>query len=208
MKIRFLGHASFIIEDEQKIAIDPFDLKIKETVDFVFITHSHYDHCSPEDVAKILGQNTIIIAPEDCREKLTGIGKKIVTVSPNNSYDTEIKFKTVPAYNLSKPFHPRANNWVGYIIYLTESVYHPGDTDLIPEMKEVQTDYFLVPIGGTYTMSPEEGVQAVNTVSCKYAIPMHYGKIVGSQSDAEKFKNLYREKYGDRVKITILTPEG
>ncbi len=207
MNIRFLGHASFIIEDNYKIAIDPFDLKTGEAVDIIFITHSHYDHCSPDDITKLLDKETTIVAPEDCMEKLEGLGKKIISVEPNNTYEVGIKFKTVPAYNPSKPFHPKSNKWVGYIIYLTESVYHPGDTDLIPEMKEVKTDYFLVPIGGTYTMNSEEGAEAVNTVSPKYAIPMHYGKIVGSPKDAQRFEEIYKNRYGGETKILILTPE-
>ncbi len=209
MKIRFLGHASFIIEDAKgSIAIDPYDITLNEKVDYIFVTHSHYDHCSPEDIEKLTDPNkTTIVATKDCKEKIEGISPRIILVEPNKTYNAGIDFKTLPAYNIEKPFHPRDNNWVGYIIKLENSVYHPGDTDLIPEMAGLEPDYFLVPIGGTYTMDVKEGAKAVKTVNPKYAIPMHYGKIVGSTKDAEEFKKIYKENHEGDTEILILKPE-
>ncbi len=205
MKLRFLGHASFVIEDEPAVAIDPFDISYDSTVDYIFITHSHYDHCSPEDIEKIYDtQRTKIVAPPDCKEKLATLTSEIITVEPGKEYiEGKLRFRTVPAYNIGKPFHPKKNGWVGYIIYLSQSIYHPGDTDFIPEMKGLNPDIFLVPIGGTYTMNPEEAARAVEAVSpLQYSVPMHYGKIVGSISDAEKFRNLCKGE------VRILKPEG
>ncbi len=190
-KIRFLGHASFILESGVTVAIDPFEVPVREKVDYIFITHSHYDHCSPEDITVLSDyEKTTIICTKDCRDKLKGIAKKIIVVEPSKTYDAGIKFKTIPAYNISKPFHPKSNGWVGYIIYLKESIYHAGDTDFIPEMKGLKPDIFLVPVGGTYTMNAREAAMAADAVLPGRAIPMHYGKIIGGTEDAETFKKL------------------
>jgi L-ascorbate metabolism protein UlaG (beta-lactamase superfamily) len=69
-------------------------------------------------------------------------------------------------------------------------VYHAGDTDLIPEMKDIDVDIAFLPVGGTYTMTALEAAQATKIFKrCKIAIPMHYGGLVGSGSDAETFKS-------------------
>jgi L-ascorbate metabolism protein UlaG (beta-lactamase superfamily) len=71
-------------------------------------------------------------------------------------------------------------------------VYHSGDTDIIPEMSSVNPDIALVPVSGTYVMTAQEAAQAVNEriKPKKLAIPMHYGSIVGSDQDAQTFKQL------------------
>lgn len=207
MRIRFLGHASFIIEDRVRIAIDPYDIKTKspelqEKCDFIFITHAHYDHCSPEDVSKLSDPaKTLIIAPPDCTEKVASLAARILEVIPGTAYNQGIRFKTIPAYNVGKPFHPKENNWVGYLIYLTESLYHCGDTDLIPEMKELKADILLIPVGGTYTMNTEEALKAIELISPRKVIPMHYGKIVGDRTDAEFLKS------HSKTPVEILEPE-
>ena len=192
MKIRFLGHAGFIIEDKFKIGIDPYDIKAEGKMDFIFITHAHYDHCSPEDIAMLADPGkTVIIAPPDCTEKIAALGARIVEVKPGREYNPGIKFRTIPAYNIGKPFHPKANNWVGYFFNgLEESVYHCGDTDNIPEMAGLRPDIFLVPVGGTYTMNAKDAAAAVEAVCPRRVIPMHYGKIVGSRDDAVKLQSL------------------
>lgn len=206
VKVRFLGHASFILESSVIVAIDPFDISIeKKTIgkkaDYIFITHPHYDHCSLKDIKKVSNpEKTVIFCTDDCRDRLLNLAKEVVTVEPSKEYDFGIKFKTIPAYNISKPFHPRDNNWVGYVIFLEQSVYHAGDTDFIPEMKNLKPDIFLVPIGGTYTMDAKEAAQAVKAVSPGKAIPMHYGKIIGGLEDAETFKALCS------VPVEILSP--
>lgn len=188
--IHWLGHASFRIEDDSvQIYIDPF--KLSENLpkaDYIFITHAHYDHFSLEDIAKIQKANTVIIAPNDVSSK---IGTGVISVTPGKNYSIgKLKVETVPAYNLNKKFHPRGNNWVGYIITLShgEKIYHAGDTDNIPEMRTVVADIALLPCGGTYTMTGREAAEAANAFKPKILIPMHWGDIVGTQKDAEQVK--------------------
>jgi L-ascorbate metabolism protein UlaG (beta-lactamase superfamily) len=106
-----------------------------------------------------------------------------------------------PAYNTNKPFHPKMNEWVGFIIEIEGiKIYHAGDTDLIPEMKDIDVDIALLPVSGTYVMTAKEAAQATKTFKrCKIAIPMHYGSLVGTASDAETFK----ENAGCDVKILL-----
>jgi L-ascorbate metabolism protein UlaG (beta-lactamase superfamily) len=196
--IHWLGHDSFRIEDQGKqIYIDPWKLTTKAVkADYVFVTHSHYDHFSKEDINKIKTDSTKIIAPSDVAKQ---VGKNTVAISPNQEITLDqLKIKAIPAYNIGKKFHPRENNWVGFIITLADgtSIYHAGDTDFIPEMKSLKVDIALLPVSGTYVMTADEAIEAANSFQPKIAIPMHYGEIVGSQKDAEKFKTGFK---GDTV---------
>ena len=185
----WLGHASFQIKAEKIIYIDPWNLKINDPADIVLVTHSHYDHCSAADISKIQKTDTIIVAAQDCRDKLFG---NVRFIHPGEHLEIKgIEIEAVPAYNIAKSFHPRAKNGVGYIINLEAArIYHAGDSDFVPEMSTLKADIALLPIGGTYTMNPQEAAELVNKIKPKLAIPMHYGSIVGDAKDAEMFKQL------------------
>ncbi|MCK4417690.1 MAG: MBL fold metallo-hydrolase [Candidatus Latescibacteria bacterium] len=188
--IYWLGHASIKISAEKLIYIDPWKLgKDEPTADLILITHGHYDHCSPEDVQKISGEQTTIVCPPDCGAELSG---NIETMRPGERLTVEgVEIEAVPAYNVNKSFHPRANGWVGYIITAGgKRIYHAGDTDLIPEMEQVKADVVLLPIGGIYTMDAREAAKAAKKINPQVAIPIHWGDIVGSAQDAEKFREL------------------
>lgn len=187
--IKWLGHASFQIKNSKVIYIDPWKLTTTIPADIILVSHEHYDHCSPEDISKIQNENTVIVAPVDCASKLSG---NIKTIKPGESVTFEgVTIEAVAAYNKGKPFHPKSNLWVGYIITLDDvKIYHAGDTDLIPEMERLKVDIALLPIGGTYTMDVQQAATLVNRIKPKVAIPMHYGSIVGDLSFALKFKQL------------------
>jgi L-ascorbate metabolism protein UlaG (beta-lactamase superfamily) len=193
-QIHWLGHASFRIEDgATQIYIDPWKLPANvPAADLILVTHAHYDHFSPQDIAKIVKQGTTILAPHDVAYQLEGT---VISVLPNQSLTVgEIKIRTVAAYNIGKQFHPKSNNWVGYILTLStgQKIYHGGDTDFTPEMKSVTTEYALLPCGGTYTMSGKEMGEAANVFKPKFLIPMHWGDIVGSKKDADDVKETFK----------------
>lgn len=198
IKIEWLGHAAVRIISDKIIYIDPYQINSSEKADLILITHGHYDHCSVEDIQKISKPETIIVATTDCISKFAGKVEvaNVKLIEPGKKIDIEgVKIEAVHAYNPKKQFHPKSNDWVGYIVEVNgKRIYHAGDTDIIPEMKKIKADIALLPIGGTYTMTPEEAAEAANIINPKIAIPIHFGAIIGTKADAEKFKALCRCK--------------
>jgi L-ascorbate metabolism protein UlaG (beta-lactamase superfamily) len=203
IEIKWLGHASFKIEKEQKIFIDPFQIRIPEKdADLILITHDHFDHCSIDDIKMLVNKQAVIIASKMCRAKVDNFKSdvaKILYFAPGDRAKVNnAEIEAVPAYNINKfrapgvVFHPKEMNYVGYIIEIDKvRIYHAGDTDFIPEMNNFgKIDIALLPIGGIYTMNVEEAIEAVKAIKPKYTIPMHYGSIVGSKEDSEKFEKL------------------
>ena len=197
-----------IKNQENKIFyFDPFKLdeKYKNDADYIFITHQHFDHFSPEDILKIKKEKTKIIAPKDLEIEIENLDfqrENILLVEPNKEYSIdEIKFNTVPAYNINKNFHKKEFNWVGYVVEIdNEKIYIAGDTDNTEEARSVICDIACVPIGGTYTMTYKEAVDLILAIKPKVAIPIHYKTIVGTEEDAQKFKQLLQEN----VEVKIL----
>jgi L-ascorbate metabolism protein UlaG (beta-lactamase superfamily) len=196
--IERFGHASFQLVSSKRIYIDPYIIpKNPEKADFVFVTHEHFDHLDVNNVMKLSNSNTMLIAPPDCTSKVNKVKSK--NVKPKESFELdEIKVETIEAYNINKfrspgqPFHPKDKNWVGYVITINNTrIYHAGDTDFIPEMKNLKNiDVALVPIGGYYTMDLKEAAEAVNTIKPKIVVPMHYNTFPEIKADPKKFANL------------------
>jgi len=200
VKISWLGHASFRIEKEITLYIDPYQLKPHQPkADLILITHDHYDHCSQKDIDGISKEDTLIIGPEKAVKQLKGNTR---IIKPGDTIKIKnVLIKAVHAYNLNKPFHPKGIG-VGYIITIDGvKIYHAGDTDLIPEMDVITADIALLPVGGTYTMNALEAAQAANKIKPTIAIPMHYAKIVGTKEDAILFSRKAQ------CEVRILEPE-
>lgn len=198
IKIEWLGQSGFKITDGDTIYIDPFNANAAEKADIILITHEHYDHCSVKDIQKLVKQDTTIVTVADCQSKLSSVvsgikGVKIVRPGAKLMIGN-ISIEAVPAYNINKQFHPKANDWVGFIVTIKgKRIYHAGDTDLIPEMKNITNiDVALLPVSGTYAMTADEAAKAAEIIKPKTAVPMHYGAVVGSAKDAERFKELYK----------------
>ena len=184
-------HSSIKISKEKIIYVDPFKIENEiHDADIILITHDHYDHYSPEDIDKIIKNDTIIIAPKTV--KALSKMKNTVLVEPNKKYEVKgIKIETIASYNINKQFHPKENEWVGYIIEIKGVRYYiAGDTDIVTENKQIKCDVALVPVGGTYTMNYKEAAELVNIIKPKIVIPTHYGSIVGEKDDGIKFKHL------------------
>ena len=197
--IEVLYHSSIKICKEKIIYIDPYKIdKNYNDADIIFITHDHYDHYSEKDINKVKKLQTVIIAPKQLLNKLLKNGFNqdyIITVNPNEENMVEgIKFKTLPAYNINKQFHPKENGWLGYIIEIEGVRYYiAGDTDITEENKKVKCDVAFVPVGGTYTMDYKEAANLINEIKPKIAVPIHYGSIVGTKKDAISFMKLLNE---------------
>lgn len=202
--IKLLCHSALKINKNNVIIyVDPFHIKERyNDADFILITHSHYDHFSEEDIQKVRNKNTTILITEDLIPKVNSNDyKNIVKVEPFQIYEfKDIKIETIPAYNINKQFHPRENNWVGYILTINQNKYYvAGDTDITKENKSVKCDVAFVPVGGTYTMDAKEAVTLVNEIKPKIAVPIHYGEIVGSEDDAIEFVNNLNESIEGKI---------
>ena len=202
--IQVLYHSSIKINRDKVIYIDPFKIDNEyHDADIIYITHSHFDHYSEEDIGKIIKENTKLIVTEDLESKVLEKVKKenVICVQPEKNYFVDgINFETIPAYNTNKQFHPKANNWVGYIIDLNGIKYYfAGDTDITEENKKVKSDVAFVPVGGIYTMTAREAAELVDIIKPKIAVPIHYGSVVGTTKDAEDFVIRLNEKSEGRI---------
>ncbi len=194
-----IGHDTFRIAGSKVVYTDPFKIAKGDEADIVLLSHDHFDHLSLEDLEKVCSPGTTIVASSACEAGIKDLKvKEKRFLEPDARYTVgKVSVETVPAYNVNKfrepgkPFHPREQNGVGFILEMDGTrVYHAGDTDFIPEMKSIRCDIALLPVSGTYVMTAEEAAQAAQVLNPKIAVPMHYGAIVGSDADAQKFKSL------------------
>ncbi len=178
------------------VFIDPWKVGDRSLhADIILLTHDHYDHFSVQDIDLLADGSTRIAAPMST-PPVTDV------ISPGETLNIGgITVEAVPAYNTNKGFHPRAKGWVGYILEVdAKRIYHAGDTDRIPEMKNITVDLALVPVGGTYTMNTEEAAGAIEDIRARDVIPIHFGDIVGTRKDAEKLARISKRS------IHILSP--
>lgn len=196
--VKVLYHASIVLYDN--IYIDPYKIENEtHNAKYLFITHSHYDHFSIEDIEKVRNEDTIFFVTPDCKEKLLEIGvdeKRIVTVAPDEMYRfNKIEMQVIPAYNVNKEYHKKEYGWVGYLIKINGVTYYiTGDTDVNEDIQNIKCDVLFVPIGGTYTMDYKEAADYTDSIKPKYVIPIHYGTIVGKKEDGIEFAKLLDTK--------------
>ena len=198
--IELISQSALRIKYSDKIIyFDPYLLnnKYKNDADYIFITHSHYDHFSREDILSIKKDSTKIVIPYDLENDIIELGFikiNILVVKPDMEYNIDdITFNTVCAYNKLKPYHKPEYNWVGYVVKMDQIIYIAGDTDNIDEIRNIKCDIACVPIGGTYTMDVIEAVNLIKSIKPSIAIPIHYKTIVGTKEDAYEFKKLLND---------------
>ena len=191
-------------DDELSVYIDPWGTgNDAELADLILITHAHDDHFQPDEIERLRHEGTKIVAPHDVANMLTG---DVTPVRPDETHQVAgVSFTTVPAYNTREEaleFHPRANRWVGYVIELGGSIYyHAGDTDHAPELDAIRTDVAFLPVGGYYTMDAPQAAGLAKVMRPALAVPMHYGFVVGSRADGERFRH-----EAQPVPVELLTP--
>ena len=185
--------SSIRIAADKILYFDPIHIKGEpHDADVIFITHEHYDHFSPDDIVKLSKECTRFVAPSSMQKAFAkaGIGDGMTTfMHPAYSAEAEgVPIDAVAAYNLLKPFHPKKNGWLGYVVtVMGKRIYVCGDTDITNEAKAVKCDIICVPVGGTYTMNAKQAADLVNIIRPETAIPIHYGTMVGKPSDGDTF---------------------
>lgn len=211
VEVHWLGHDGFVLKGTRTVVIDPFKAKGGYRADILLLTHEHFDHMSMEDIRKFVAGSTTVVAPVICEEGLKSLDLEKRFVQPNSSVEVKgVTVETVPAYNTNKfrepgrVFHPKEEGRVGYVVKLDGATfYHAGDTDATQEMRSLSVDVAFLPVSGTYVMTAEEAADAAKSMKLKVAVPMHYGAIVGSSADAERFRKLV----GRSCEVQILTKE-
>lgn len=209
-KLHWLGHDGFRLEASKTIYFDPYKISAQaKKADIILITHEHFDHYSPADIALISTAETVIVADKTTAGLIRSsklLYKEVQALSPQEeTVVSGIKVKGVASYNIGKPFHTKESAKLGYLVTVDgATIYHAGDTDFIPEMKAIKADIALLPVSGTYVMTAQEAAQAAITIAPGVAIPMHYGAgVIGTIDDAKEFQELLK----DKVKTKILTKE-
>jgi len=213
VEIEFLGHSGFLLANGKRVVIDPYKVSDKlGKADLILISHSHYDHCSIEDIEKLAEDGTVVVCTADAQSKIMkikGIDLQVVEIGDKLDLD-DIRIEAVPAYNIRKDYHPKEEGWIGFVIKMGNNVfYHTGDSDFIPEMYKL-TGYgkhenkfvAFLPVSGKYVMTAEQAAEAASVLSPDLAVPMYYGAgVAGILKDAEKFRELCKEK---NVKVEIM----
>jgi L-ascorbate metabolism protein UlaG (beta-lactamase superfamily) len=204
ISIKWLGHAGFQIKAGGKtVYVDPYEGEYSEKADLILVTHSHLDHCDPSKIKEVRQSNTVIIAPEDCAPKIGGEVKSLKL--GQESTVGKIRVKAVEAYNNKRfrspgsPFHSKGFG-VGYLITAGEkTIYHAGDTDFVPEMRQLgRVDVAMLPSGGTYTMDNPECAEAALAIKPKVVIPMHRW-----DTNPEEFRK--KVESNSRIQVVILS---
>jgi len=185
-----LGHASFRLDGPPTVYFDPTSTGDEVIpADVILISHEHSDHYAPATLRQISTAQTVILTNERVAAELAGAqveGELRVMRAGDKETLGEIQVEAVPAYNLTKSFHPREAGGLGFVVtWGGERLYFAGDTDHIPEMAEIECDVALLPIGGHYTMDVEEAAQAAAAIAPRVAVPMHE-----RSADPEQFRSL------------------
>lgn len=211
-EVSVLTHSSIRISGRLTLYFDPYQIRNENhDADIILITHDHFDHFSPEDIRKIIKEDTVLVLPEcmhnlNVREPDKGVPGDSVEykyVAPEGVVEVKgLIIKAVPAYNRMKPFHPKSKKYVGYLVKMDEVTYYvAGDTDSTPENQAVKCDVALVPVGGKFTMNYKEAASLVNSIRPRLAIPTHYGSVAGDSDDGRKFAALVDSQIECRIMI-------
>jgi len=196
MKIRYLSHSCFEIKNEKTALIDPFFSKnslapeYNEKPDLILVTHEHFDH---SDTSRFDSPVVCPIGFKTKKSQEMKIGEKKTVEG--------IKIEMVASS------HHQSKYPTGFVLEIEgKRLYHPGDTYL-DGLKQLGTiNVFFVPIGGYFTMSIDEAVEALKIIKPKLSIQMHYNTFLQIKADPEEFEKK-ANKEGFKVKVLKIGEE-
>ncbi len=208
LMITFVGHGTLMfLYNGAVIHVDPVsrvaDYAKMPEADLVLITHDHGDHLDPKALEQIKKENTVIVLNGNSAEK---INEGIVMKNGDVKTVQGVKIEAVPAYNIvskrasGEPYHPEGNG-NGYVITLGgKRVYVAGDTENIPEMKELKDiDIAFLPMNLPYTMTPEMVADAAKAFKPKILYPYHYG-----DTDTSNIEKLMKDTQDVEIRIRMM----
>ena len=205
LKITFIGHGTLMFTFGGKIIhVDPFGQMADYTklpkADIVLLTHEHRDHLDPKALGILRTEKTVVVLTQTCAKQIEG---GIVMNNGDVKTIEGLKIEAIPAYNIvhksdnGQPFHPKGIG-NGYVITFGDKrVYVAGDTENIPEMKELKDiDIAFLPMNLPFTMTPEMVANAAKVLKPKILYPYHYGK-----TDTFNLLNLLKDDKEIEVRI-------
>jgi L-ascorbate metabolism protein UlaG (beta-lactamase superfamily) len=207
MRVEWLGHSSILIDGRLRIYIDPFELEESGHADIVFITHTHADHLDLGSLERIVDGKTAIVCSSDAHSKLAKLEPaSIAMMHPGDELEVRgVRVRATPAYNTNKPFHPKENDWLGFVIDVDGlRIYVAGDLDDLPGLSGIACDLLFVPVSGTYVMTADEAARFARRIEYRLAVPVHYGSIVGTANDAERFASLVENAVVPELGVDLL----
>ena len=173
-----------------EIHVDPLAVDEDSEADFVMLTHPHYDNFSEDDIARVRGPDTILIAPSSMKKQLDDADH---FMRPGDMLQLDgFDVLAVPAHNVVKKFHTPDHGWLGYVFTIGDTTfYHAGDTDFLPSMYGIRCDVAFLPVGGHYTMDVDEAARAGEACGADTIVPIHWGEPHGTREDLARLEETF-----------------
>ncbi|OYT59262.1 metal-dependent hydrolase [Euryarchaeota archaeon ex4484_178] len=221
MKVTWLGHSAFIIEEGgKKVLVDPFITGNEKApvkpddieCDLIAVTHGHGDHLGD---AIFIGKrkNVPIVAIYELAQYISSKGANGVGMNFGGTYEYEgIKLSMVPALHSSgiteSNFAHDGGLPAGFVIEINgKKVYHAGDTGLFGDMRLIgelyRPDVALLPVGGLFTMDTKLATIAAKWIKPKFVIPMHYNTWPPIEANPEEMREELKK---EGIELIVLKP--
>ena len=187
----FRGSSVRIRRGGREIHVDPCGVTEASVADYILLTHPHYDNFSEEDIARVRGPETVVIAPASMKKQLEDADHFL---RPGDMLQLEgVDVLAMPANTPERKFHPQENGWLGYVFTLDGvTYYHAGDTDYLESMATIRCDVAFLPCDGHYTMTGAEAVRAAEACDAAVLVPVHWGDSWGTPEDIERMRRAFR----------------
>lgn len=174
----------------RELHVDPSGLTEEGDADLILLTHPHFDNFSEDDIARVRGPDTVVVAPATMKKQLADADH---FMRPGDMLQLDgFDILAVPAHNLDKKFHTPDDGWLGYVFTMGGTTfYHAGDTDYLPSMAGIRCDVAFLPCDGHYTMTVEDAARAAEACGAEVLVPVHWGEPHGTAEDIDRLDALF-----------------